>query len=95
MMENFQRRHRNGMEGTSGRFQREFLNVEFGHSCKVCNRLCFSNKLYKINGVQTDEGRAKAIKALQKIFPDEEDVADLKVCGTCKTSLLEGKRFRS
>lgn len=59
-------------EGADARFKRDFLDVSFGHSCDVCDRLWFSNNLTKISSIKNDTARITAITSLLRAFPDHD-----------------------
>lgn len=76
-------------EGADARFKRDFLDVSFGHSCGVCDRLWFSNSLVTISSIKNDQARANAIAVLQREFPASS--GEYKICYSCKDSLVAGK----
>lgn len=80
VMRNFQRQTYKSMGGANGRFQREFLNVEFGHGCRVCDRLWFDVNLSTLNSVRDFEKRNVAVQVLREAFPAENDPGEMKVC---------------
>ncbi|XP_049273026.1 translation initiation factor IF-2-like [Rhipicephalus sanguineus] len=77
-------------EGADARFDRDLLNITFGHSCNVCDRLWFSNNLITISSIRNEESRNNAIATLQRAFP-AATAEDYKVCSNCKASLTGGK----
>ncbi|XP_037568343.1 uncharacterized protein LOC119449238 [Dermacentor silvarum] len=67
----FQRLPYKSMGGANDRFQREFLNVEFGHGCRVYDRLWSDVNLSTLNSVRDFEKRNVAVQVLRKAFPAE------------------------
>ena len=45
---------RPGFDGADARFQREFLDRSFGHSCNVCDRLWFDNNLTEVGSMRNE-----------------------------------------
>ncbi|XP_075744754.1 uncharacterized protein LOC142803514 [Rhipicephalus microplus] len=82
-------------EGADARFKRDFLDVSFGHSCGVCDRLWFSNSLVTISSIKNDQARGNAIAVLRREFPADDGGSssggDYNVCSSCKNSLVAGK----
>ncbi|XP_077548785.1 uncharacterized protein LOC144162186 [Haemaphysalis longicornis] len=78
-------------EAADARCKRDFLDVSFGHSCDVCDRLWFSNNLVTISSIKNDNARATAIAMLQSAFPTAAVSSEYKVCASCKGSLMAGK----
>ncbi|XP_049514189.1 uncharacterized protein LOC125941262 [Dermacentor silvarum] len=76
-------------EGADARFKRDFLDVTFGHSCSVCDRLWFSNNLVTVSGIKNDRARGNAIAVLRREFPVGS--GEYKICSSCKDSLVAGK----
>ncbi|XP_077533813.1 uncharacterized protein LOC144145872 isoform X1 [Haemaphysalis longicornis] len=68
-------------EAADARFKRDFLDVSFGHSCDVCDRLWFSNNLVTISSIKNDNARATAIAMLQSAFPTAAVSSDLRAAG--------------
>ncbi|XP_075748108.1 uncharacterized protein LOC142814051 [Rhipicephalus microplus] len=82
-------------EGAGARFKRDFLDVSFGHSCGVYDRLWFSNSLVTISSIKNDQARGNAIAVLRRDFPADDGGSssggDYNVCSSCKNSLVAGK----
>lgn len=76
-------------EGADALFNRDFLDVSFGHSCSVCDRLWFSNNLVTVSGIKNDQARRNGIAVLQREFPAGS--GEYKICSRCKDSLVAGK----
>ncbi|XP_049523462.1 uncharacterized protein LOC119453069 isoform X2 [Dermacentor silvarum] len=79
------------LKGINAKFKKKFLDVEFGFTCSVCDRLCaLQDDLMCISNVMNTEKKQSALDVLSCSFPGE-DVVNFKVCGACKDSLLESK----
>ncbi|XP_037578534.1 uncharacterized protein LOC119461334 isoform X2 [Dermacentor silvarum] len=59
---------RPGKDGADARFKRDFLDMSFGQSCSVCDRLWFDNNVTKIGSIQNEQYRNAAIGVLQQQF---------------------------
>ncbi|XP_049522826.1 uncharacterized protein LOC119453846 isoform X2 [Dermacentor silvarum] len=75
--------------GATARFQREFLDRNFGASCGVCDRLWFDHDVVLVSGIRSCEQRRNAFDVLKEHYPNR-DCNQFKVCGTCKDSLVRG-----
>ncbi|KAH7946162.1 hypothetical protein HPB49_020734 [Dermacentor silvarum] len=82
---------RKSMGGAYGRFEPEFLNIEFGHSCRVCDWLWFDGNLSTLNSVRDSEKCSLGLQVLCEAFPEATDLEELRVCRTCRETLLRGK----
>lgn len=77
--------------GASTRFQHEFLSLEFGHSCWVCDQLWFDSNLSMLNTVRSVEKHAQGMCVLRDIFPEASDHDEMRLCRTCWETVLRGK----
>jgi hypothetical protein len=59
-------------------FEMHFINNRFGHTCNVCDPLCFEQDLKQVTNNHLD--------ILAREFVDK-DVLQFKVCATCWLSL--------
>lgn len=80
----------NRFKGADSKFNKKFLDAEFGFTCSVCDRLWLQDDLMCISNVTNRHKKQSALDVLSRSFPGE-DVVNFKVCGSCKDSLLEGK----
>lgn len=55
-------------QGADMGFKQDFLDVTFGHSCSVCDRLWFSNSLVTICSIKNDQARTNAIAVLLREY---------------------------
>ncbi|KAH7964719.1 hypothetical protein HPB49_000948 [Dermacentor silvarum] len=79
------------MGGAYGRFEREFLNIEFGRSCRVCDRLWLDVNLSTLNSVRDSEKRSPGLQVLSEAYPEATDHEVMRVGRTCRDTLLTGK----
>ncbi|XP_050030546.1 uncharacterized protein [Dermacentor andersoni] len=77
-------------KGAYAEFKRYFLDRQYRCSCRVCGRLRSESDLTTIGNVRDPAKRTRALQVLADTFPDAGDMANFRVCGTCKGSLLKG-----
>lgn len=77
-------------KGANSKYKNKFLDIKIGFTCSVCDRLWFQDVLMCISHVTNRQKKQSALHMLSPSFPGE-DVVNVKVCGACKDSLLEGK----